>query len=168
MVEWTVLVVFSTFTWSTRAAKWIIWVCGEGEKTQKDKSLCGDCEGTSDRSASLWAMANLSSSGSICTSRRSSFQVKKKFRFQRTVSLSREVTRRQVILVPTDTMGDVPSRVWKAERKPSFTKHQCYLEVGSLLCERDRLLQVGGRLQSSDLPEGTKHPIILPHGHPVV
>ena len=25
--------------------------------------------------------------------------------------LSREVTRRQVILVPTDTMGDVPSRV---------------------------------------------------------
>ena len=37
------------------------------------------------------------------------FQVKKKFRFQRTVS--REVTRRQVILVTTDTMGGVPSRV---------------------------------------------------------
>ena len=94
------------------------------------------------------------------------FQVKKKFRFQRNVS--REVTRRQVILVPTDTMGGVPSRVWKAERKPSFIKHQCYLGVGSLLCERDRLLQVGGRLQCSDLPEGTKHPIILPHAHPVV
>jgi len=30
------------------------------------------------------------------------------------------------------------------------------------------LLRVGGRLQYSDLPEGTKHPIILPHGHPVV
>ena len=36
------------------------------------------------------------------------------------------------------------------------------------LNERDRLLQVGGRLQSSDLPEGTKHPIILSHGHPMV
>ena len=30
------------------------------------------------------------------------------------------------------------------------------------------MLQVGGRLQCSDLPEGTKHPIILPHAHPVV
>ena len=34
--------------------------------------------------------------------------------------------------------------------------------------ERDRLLQVRGRLQHSDLPEGMKHPIILLHGHPVV
>jgi len=166
VVEWTVLVVFSMLTWSTRAAKWIIWVCGEGEKTQTGKSLCGDCEGASDRSVSIWAIVSFSSSGSIRTSRRSSFQVKKKFRLQR--SVSREVTRRQVILVPTDTMGGVPSRVWKAEEKPSFTKHQCYLEVGSLLCERDRVLQVGGRLQYSDLPEGTKHPIILPHGHPLV
>ena len=30
------------------------------------------------------------------------------------------------------------------------------------------MLRVGGRLQYSDLPEGTKHPIILPHGHAVV
>ena len=89
-----------------------------------------------------------------------------KFRLQR--SVSREVTRRQVISVPTDTEGGVPSRVSKAEGKPSFTKHQCYLEVGSLLCERDMVLQGGGRLQYSDLPEGTKHPIILPHGHPLV
>ena len=44
-----------------------------------------------------------------CTSRCSSFQVKNKFRLQRTVS--RGVTRRQVILVPTDTMGGVPSRI---------------------------------------------------------
>ena len=166
MVEWTVLVVFSMLTWSTRAAKWIIWVCGEGEKTQTDKSLCGDCEGTSDRSVSIWVMGNLSSSGSICTSRRSSFRVKKKFRFQRTVS--REVTRRQDILVPTDTMGGVPSRVWKAERKPSLPKTSAIFEVGSLLCERDKLLQVGGTLQCSDWPEGTKHSIILRHGHPWV
>ena len=34
--------------------------------------------------------------------------------------------------------------------------------------KRDRLLRGGGRLQHSDLPEGTKHPIILPHGHAVV
>ena len=32
----------------------------------------------------------------------------------------------------------------------------------------DHLLRVGGRLQHSDLPEGTKHAIILPHGHAVV
>jgi len=34
--------------------------------------------------------------------------------------------------------------------------------------KKDQLLRVGGRLQYSDLPEGTKHPIILPHGHTVV
>ena len=34
--------------------------------------------------------------------------------------------------------------------------------------KRDRLLQVRRRLQYSDLPEGMKHPIIVPHGHPVV
>ena len=34
--------------------------------------------------------------------------------------------------------------------------------------KRDRLLRVGGRLQHSDLPECTKHPIILPHGYAVV
>ncbi|CAH3179302.1 unnamed protein product [Porites evermanni] len=30
--------------------------------------------------------------------------------------------------------------------------------------KRDRLLQVRGRLQYLDLPEGMKHPIILPYG----
>ena len=30
--------------------------------------------------------------------------------------------------------------------------------------KRDRLLQVKGRLQYLDLPEGMKHPIILPYG----
>ena len=30
------------------------------------------------------------------------------------------------------------------------------------------MLQVRGRLQYSDLPEGMKHPIIVPHGHAVV
>jgi len=34
--------------------------------------------------------------------------------------------------------------------------------------KKDQLLWVGGRLQYSDLPEGTKHRIILPRGHPVV
>ena len=34
--------------------------------------------------------------------------------------------------------------------------------------KRDHLLWAGGRLQHSDLPEGTKHRIILPHGHAVV
>ena len=77
-----------------------------------------------------------------CTSRCSSFQVKNKFRLQRTVS--RGVTRRQVILVPTDTMGGVPSRIWKAWGKHSFAKHQCYLEVGSLLWQ-ERSVATGRR-----------------------
>ena len=34
--------------------------------------------------------------------------------------------------------------------------------------KRDLLLRVGGRLYHSDLPKGTKHPIILPHEHVVV
>ena len=32
----------------------------------------------------------------------------------------------------------------------------------------DQVLRVGGRLQFADLPEQSKHQIILPHGHPEV
>ena len=42
------------------------------------------------------------------------------------------------------------------------------LKLDSYYDKRDRLLQVRGRLQYSDLLEGMKHPIIVPHGHPVV
>ena len=42
------------------------------------------------------------------------------------------------------------------------------LKLDPFYDKRDRLLRVGGRSQYSDLPEGIKHPIILPHGHPVV
>ena len=59
---------------------------------------------TSDLFVSIWAMANLSSSDSICTSRCSSFQVKNKFRLLRIVS--RGVTWRQFILVPRATTAD--------------------------------------------------------------
>ena len=62
----------------------------------------------------------------------------------------------------------VPSRVWKAEGKPSFTKHQCYLEVGSLLWQERSVATGKRRLQYSELPEGMKHPVILLHGHTVV
>ena len=42
------------------------------------------------------------------------------------------------------------------------------LKLDPYFDKKDRVLRVGGRLQYSDLPEQTKHPIILPHGHPVV
>ena len=42
------------------------------------------------------------------------------------------------------------------------------LKLDPFYDKRDHLLRVGGRLEHSDLPEGTKHPIILPHGHAVV
>ncbi|KRX98369.1 hypothetical protein T4E_7728, partial [Trichinella pseudospiralis] len=35
------------------------------------------------------------------------------------------------------------------------------------LIDEDGLLRIGGRLQNSDLPEGTKHPILLPDKHPI-
>ena len=42
------------------------------------------------------------------------------------------------------------------------------LKLAPYYDKRDHLLWVGGRLQHSDLPEGTKHPIISPHGHAVI
>lgn len=42
------------------------------------------------------------------------------------------------------------------------------LKLDPYFDKKDRVLRVGGRLQHSDLPEQTKHPIVLPHGHPVV
>jgi len=42
------------------------------------------------------------------------------------------------------------------------------LKLDPYFDKEDRLLRVGGRQQYSNLPEVTKHPIILPHGHPVV
>ena len=46
--------------------------------------------------------------------------------------------------------GRCTKQSMKGRKKTFFTKDQFYLEVGSLLCERDKLLQVGGRLQCSD------------------
>ena len=42
------------------------------------------------------------------------------------------------------------------------------LKLDPFYDKRDHLLRVGGRLEHSDLPEGTKLPIIVPHGHAVV
>ena len=77
-------------------------------------------------------------------------------------------------------------------RKPSYSvtggfnrrstkKEYSLLKVGSTLPSnsrilkldpyydsKDQLIKVGGRLQFADISENVKHPIILPHGHPVV
>ena len=47
-------------------------------------------------------------------------------------------------------------------------KTSTLLKLDPYFDKEDRVLRVGGRLQYSNLPEATKHPIILPHGHPVV
>jgi len=47
-------------------------------------------------------------------------------------------------------------------------KTSTILRLDPYFDKEDRVLRVGGRLQYSDLPEATKHPITLPHGHPVV
>ncbi|PFX31375.1 hypothetical protein AWC38_SpisGene3829 [Stylophora pistillata] len=48
------------------------------------------------------------------------------------------------------------------------SKLSAILKLDPYYDKRDHLLRVGGRLQNSDLPEGTKHPIILPDEHAVV
>ena len=40
--------------------------------------------------------------------------------------------------------------------------------LNPFLCSTSGLLRVGGRIHKSSLPEGEKHPIILPSNHPVV
>ena len=42
------------------------------------------------------------------------------------------------------------------------------LKLDPYLDQADGIIKVGGRLQSSCLPETVKHPIILPHGNPIV
>lgn len=42
------------------------------------------------------------------------------------------------------------------------------LKLDPYFDKEDRVLRLRGRLQCSNLPEVTKHRIILPHGHPVV
>ena len=47
-------------------------------------------------------------------------------------------------------------------------KTSTILRLDPYFDNEDRVLRVGGRLQYSNLPEVTKHLMILPHGHPVV
>ena len=63
--------------------------------------------------------------------------------------------------------------VYQAEYEQLKANHplpntSAILKLDPYYDKKDQLLRVRGRLQYSDLPEGTKHPIILPHGHPVV
>ncbi|XP_022807808.1 uncharacterized protein LOC111344814 [Stylophora pistillata] len=56
----------------------------------------------------------------------------------------------------------------RLEEDLSLPNTSAILKLDPYYDKRDRLLRVGGRLQHSDLPEGTRHPIILPHGHAVI
>ena len=49
-----------------------------------------------------------------------------------------------------------------------ISKNSCILKLDPFFDKDYRVLRVGGRLQYSELPEETKHQLILPHGHPVV
>ena len=56
----------------------------------------------------------------------------------------------------------------RLKENPVLPKTSGTLMLDPYYDKKDRLLQVRGRLQSSDLPEEMKHPIIVPHGHPVL
>ena len=49
-----------------------------------------------------------------------------------------------------------------------ISKNSHILKLDPFFDKDYRVLLVGGRLQYSELPEETKHQLILPHGHPVV
>ena len=50
----------------------------------------------------------------------------------------------------------------------AISKNSRILKLDPFFDKDCRVLRVGGRLQYSELPEETKHQLILPHGHPVV
>ena len=50
----------------------------------------------------------------------------------------------------------------------SIASNSCILKLDPFFDKEHGVLRVGGRLQYSELPEETKHQVILPHGHPVV
>ena len=49
-----------------------------------------------------------------------------------------------------------------------ISKNSCILKLDPFFDKDYRVLCVGERLQYSELPEETKHQLILPHGHPAV
>ena len=50
----------------------------------------------------------------------------------------------------------------------SVPKSSRLLKLDPYYDEADQVIRVGGRLQFADIPEETKHQVILPHGHPEV
>ena len=50
----------------------------------------------------------------------------------------------------------------------SIASNSCILELDPFFDKEHEVLRVGGRLQYSELPEETKHQVILPHSHPIV
>ena len=92
-------------------------------------------------------MAKLSSSDSIYVLR--GVQAFKSKQVQVAKNCQSRSYRRQVILVPTDTMGGAPSRVWRLEKNILLPNTSAILKLDPFYDKRDRLLRVGGRLQYS-------------------
>ena len=107
-------------------------------------------------------MADVNSSNSICTSRKSG-----------TSAGSKELSAEELQDAKLSWYRQIQQEVYQAEYERlkedlPLPNTRAILKMDPYYDKRDRLLRVGGRLQHSDLTEGTKHPIILPHGHTVV
>ena len=61
-----------------------------------------------------------------------------------------------------------PEEFEKLRNGESISKTSGILKLDAFFDEEYSVLQVGGRLQNSEFLEETKHPVILPHCHPVV
>ena len=67
-------------------------------------------------------------------------------------------------MIQRDTL---PQEYERLKQGKAVQRNSRILKLNPYFDKKSRTLQVGGRLQNSDLPETTKHPIIVPHGHPL-
>ena len=67
-------------------------------------------------------------------------------------------------MIQRDTL---PQEYERLKQGKALQENSRILKLDPYFDKKSLTLRVGGRLQNSDLPETTKHPIIVPHGHPL-
>ena len=67
-------------------------------------------------------------------------------------------------MIQQDTL---PEEYERLKQGKALQRNSRILKLDPYFDKKSRTLRVKGRLQNSDLPETTKHPIIVPHGHPL-
>ena len=67
-------------------------------------------------------------------------------------------------MIQRDTL---PQEYERLKQGKALQRDSRILKLDSYFDKKSRTLRVGGRLQNSDLPETTKHAMIVPYGHPL-